>query len=202
MRRAERVVDVDVGERCQLLRERRVVLFLLGMEAKVLEQDHLRSARHAPRRRRWRAGSPTQSSANDTSRFSSSPRRAATGCRLNSGCRLALRPPEMRGEDDGRTALQRVLDRRQRRRDAGVVGDATVLDRDVEVDADEHARARETQIANEYFGILGSTDSLRTQSLKYRSESLWLVVTATGVFAADRRSGSSSPTRCRTTPAP
>ena len=37
MRRAERVVDVDVGERRERRGERRVVLLLFGMEAQVLE---------------------------------------------------------------------------------------------------------------------------------------------------------------------
>ena len=66
MRRAEGVVDVDVGERRELARERRVVLLFLGVEPQVLEQDD------AARRRRLRsplcAGSPMQSSANTTGR--------------------------------------------------------------------------------------------------------------------------------------
>ena len=48
MRRAERVVHVDVGERRQLLRERRVVLLLLGVEADVLEQHDDRPPSPAP----------------------------------------------------------------------------------------------------------------------------------------------------------
>ena len=41
MGRAERVVDVDVGVRRQGRGERRVVLLLLGVEAEVLEEQHL-----------------------------------------------------------------------------------------------------------------------------------------------------------------
>ena len=48
--RAEGVVDVDVGEAGQLLREDGVVGRLLGVEAQVLEQQHL--ARRERRRRR------------------------------------------------------------------------------------------------------------------------------------------------------
>ena len=46
MRRAERVVDVDVRERRERLRERRVVGFFFGVEPQVLEQDD--AARVAP----------------------------------------------------------------------------------------------------------------------------------------------------------
>ena len=41
MGRPERVVDVDVGIRRQRGGERRVVLLLLGVEAEVLEEEHL-----------------------------------------------------------------------------------------------------------------------------------------------------------------
>ena len=40
VRRAERIVHVEIGERRQLLRERRIVLFLFRVKAKVLEQQH------------------------------------------------------------------------------------------------------------------------------------------------------------------
>ena len=66
--------------------------------------------------------------------------RAATGLQAHLGIGLALRPAEVRGQDDGRApAFERVLDRRQRRADARVVADDAVLERDVEVDADEDA---------------------------------------------------------------
>jgi len=81
-----------------------------------------------------------QSPANATSLPSSSPVRVATGRRLISGVRLALRAPQVRGENDhGRARVERVLDRRQRCRDARVVADRAALERDVEVDTDEHA---------------------------------------------------------------
>ena len=38
---AERVVDVDLGQRGKLLAELRVVLFLAFVEAQVLEQQHV-----------------------------------------------------------------------------------------------------------------------------------------------------------------
>ena len=141
MRRAERVVDVDVGERRErpARSRRRSSLLRRGSEgsraATTFAPLAVRCLHRVARRL-----SPTQSSANATSRPSSSPRRAATGFRLNSGAWLALRTSEVRREHDGRALVERVLDRRQRRRDPRVVGDRPFLDRDVEVDADEHTR--------------------------------------------------------------
>ena len=67
--------------------------------------------------------------------------------------RLALRSAEVRGEDHARGArLERVIDRGQRLADARVVADDAALERDVEVDADEHAPALELEIANRAFG--------------------------------------------------
>ena len=66
---------------------------------------------------------------------------------------LALRPAEVAGEDDRRALLERVLNGRQRRLDARVVADDAVLERDVEVDADEDALALEIEILIESFGM-------------------------------------------------
>ena len=89
-----------------------------------------------------------QSGANATGRPSSC--RQMLGDRLQAELRLrlALRPAEMRREDHRRAVIERVGDRRQRRANAGVVGDPAVLDRDVEVDADEHAPAVEAKVVN------------------------------------------------------
>ncbi len=54
----------------------------------------------------------------------------------------------MRGEDDRRALLERVLDRRQRRADARVVRDRAVLDRHVEVDPDERLLPAQVEIAD------------------------------------------------------
>ena len=101
VRRAERVVHVDVGERRQLRRERRVVLLLLRVEAEVLEQDDLAA-------RRARASTAACAVAPDAvvgerHRAAEQLReRAATGCDGVLWVRLALRPAEVRGEDDRR----------------------------------------------------------------------------------------------------
>ena len=60
---------------------------------------------------------------------------------------MPLGRPQMRGEHHGRAVIERVPDRRQRSPDARVVGDAAVLERDVEVDTDEHPLAGEIEIA-------------------------------------------------------
>ena len=51
----------------------------------------------------------------------------------------------MRAEDHARAALAQRRDRRQRRADARVVADRAVLQRNVEIDAAEHAPARDLQ---------------------------------------------------------
>src|SRR5688572_8456347 len=54
--------------------------------------------------------------------------------------RATLGTPEVREQDDARTALAEVVDGWQRGADAGVVADAAVfVERDVEVDADQRA---------------------------------------------------------------
>src|SRR4026208_1436653 len=114
------------------------------------------------------AAGPTHSSANATGRPSSSLVRAATGRRLMSGFGLPLGRPRCearithpapaaradsvagRGARRGReprvgddhtpgARVERVSDRRQRFANARVVADDTALERDVEIDADEHA---------------------------------------------------------------
>src|SRR4029079_10036112 len=95
--------------------------------------------------------------------------------------RFALRAAEVRGQNHRRALLERVCDRRQRGPHARVIRDAAILQRDVEIDADEHAPAAEREVPNGTHAV---------------------TVPAAPCRAADRRSGSNSPTRCRTTPAP
>ncbi len=93
MRRSERVVDVDVREIGELLREGGVVLFFLRVEAQILEQHD--AMRRAASPIAFVAASPTQSSAKTIAvpeQLS-----GARGHRLQRvlGIRLALRAPEM-----------------------------------------------------------------------------------------------------------
>ena len=224
MARSERVVHVEVGELRQLLRERRVVLLLLLVEADVLEQRRGCGPEPAParwpssparRRSRWRS-SPRWSS--------SRARCAATGFELNSGLGPPFGPPEVRGQDHGRPVLERVLDGRQRRADARVVLDAPFLDGHVEVHADEDALARADRdhgstASPRYYSLTGAEDA----GPRDRRDSGFVDHTVKVSFpspesrapnpggarfpwtpctAPSRRSASSSPTRCRTTRGP
>ena len=133
MRGAERVVDVDVGELGELRGELGVVLRLTLLVADVLEHEDVagrevvgeRSHVVADDRRRERHVGPGELG-------ESIRRRAQRQLRL-----AILRATEVGDEDQASTALAEFLDRRQRGADAGVVGDRAVIERDVEVDADE-----------------------------------------------------------------
>ena len=136
MRRPERVVHVDVGERRQLLRERRVVLLLFRVEAQVLEQR--RRCRPEPAPARWPSAPVADAVRRElTARPSSRARCAATGSSENSGFGLPLGRPRCDARITVAPVLERVLDGRERRADARVVLDAPFLDRHVEIDADE-----------------------------------------------------------------
>ena len=61
----------------------------------------------------------------------------------------AFRPPEVRAHGDVRgVALEEVPEGRQGGTDPGVVGDATVLEGDVQIGADEHALPRDVSLAD------------------------------------------------------
>ena len=97
VRRAERVVDVDVGERRERLRERRIVLFLFGMKPQVLEQDHASVGRTADRRLRRGADAVLGERHRPVQQFGQP---CGDRPQAHLRIRLALRPPEMRRQDD------------------------------------------------------------------------------------------------------
>ena len=142
--RPERVVDVEVGQLGQLPRKHRVVLLLRGVEAQVLEQHDVAAGMRLGHRRR---GGLADAVAGEHDRPAQQ-RGQRRDQRLQAELRrdLALRPSEVRGEDDGRALVERVLNRRQRGPDPRVVADHAVLDRDVEVDADEDALAGQVEV--------------------------------------------------------
>ena len=145
--RPERVVHVQVGEIRELLRERRVVLLLFLVEADVLEHDEVVAL---GARRGDRLHGRLADAVLGEGHLALQQRRQVIGHRLQAelGARPALRPPEVRREDHRRAVLQRVRDGGQRRPHPRVVLDAPLLDRDVEVDADEDALAGEIEIAD------------------------------------------------------
>ena len=162
VRGAERVVDVDVGQRRVALGQLGVVLGLARLEADVLEHHDV-----AVRARR-------RASARERDRRRRAARRAARppGRSENSGSRSFGRP-RWATQHEPRALLAQLLERRQRRADARVVGDAAVLvQRDVEVDPDEDALALDVEVVERAHAPAPSGRA--------------------------PRSGSSSPTRCRT----
>src|SRR5438270_21460 len=70
------------------------------------------------------------------------------GAKAEFRIRLSLRPSKMAGEDDDRAMIECVLDRWKRCANASVVANDTVLERHVEVDADEHTLTVELKIVN------------------------------------------------------
>src|SRR5207302_9043513 len=64
---------------------------------------------------------------------------------------LAVRPAEVRHQDHPAAAAHELLDRREGLADPGIVLDAAILDRDVEVHPNEHALAGDVDIAAREF---------------------------------------------------
>ncbi len=179
MRRRERVVDVNVAERGELRDELRIVVLLALVEAGILEAEDfalphggdgsLRSFADAVRCERHR---PVEHPGNGRDQ------------RLQRLLRIkSFRTPEMRQQDHLAALVGNFPDGRSRARDAGRIGDLAVLDRHIEVDADQHAFAPD-------IGLI--------ERAKH------------GVFVRStspspprcRSSGWRSPIRCRTTPSP
>ncbi len=100
---------------------------------------------------------------------------------------MRRRPSDVRGARPSTSdapALEQLAERRQRRADPSIVGDRPVVERHVEVDADEDARRRRGRRGRRAFGAsTASHASLRARRRRGRR---------------GRRGGSSSPTRCRT----
>ena len=145
VRGPERVVHVDLGVVRELAGERRVVLLLLGVEAEVLEEEELAVAQ--PLHGVDRA---------DAERVAGDRHVAAEELRQALGDRpqaeavldLAIGPAEVAREDHPRPVGQEVVDRRDRGTDARIVGDLAVLQRDVEVDANEDALPGDVDVAD------------------------------------------------------
>ena len=150
MRHAERVVDVEIGALGQLGGEGFVVALLPGVEAEVLEQHDaaLWRARHD--------GSCLGAHAVACEDDGAAQQLAETrghGPEAELRPDHALRTPEMRGQYyAGGAGVERVLDGRQRGPDARVVADDAPVQRDVEVDADEHTPSAKLEVADRSLG--------------------------------------------------
>jgi len=142
--RAERVVDVDVGQPGERLGELGIVGLLRGVEPEVLQQHHVPRAHRGHRVLDLGADTVGQ----EPHVFLQEALEAlGDGCEAESRIRLAGGAAEVRGQDDARALVDRVVDRGEGGPDPGVVGDVEVfVERDVEVGADEHPFAAQVEI--------------------------------------------------------
>ncbi len=140
----EGVVDIEIGEAGEGLRQLRIVLGLARLEAGVLEQQDLPGPETRGKRLDVLADDRRGQGDLGPDQFTES-----LGDRSQRERRVTiLRPAQMRGEDDRCAALAQQLDRRQGAADPGVVGDAAIVERDVEVDPDERAPALGRRVAD------------------------------------------------------
>ena len=124
VRGAERVVDVDVAVRRERARERLVVRFFARVEAQVLEHRDLAVAQIGDDLARAVADGLVGERDVGVEQLGE-PRRDRLERELRLG--LAVGTAEVRAEHDARAAIDQVLQRRQRRADARVVGDFAVV---------------------------------------------------------------------------
>ena len=151
MRRAERVVHIEVAQLAQLPGEFRIISFLFRVEAQVFQHERLPAfqlVRHllGLRANTVRRKANVLAAPQDAIEQDAQP----LGYRLQAhlGIGLALGPPEVRRQYQARAVPQRVLDAGQRLANARVVHDAAVVERDVEVNAHENAFVVQRKIAN------------------------------------------------------
>ncbi len=139
---AEGVVDVDIAEAGQLLREGGIVGLFFGMEAEVFEQERLAGFEVGGHL----AGDDTDAVGGEgyvlvvaEDMVEHAAKVGDEGAEAHGVDGLALGAAEMRAENDLGFVAESVLDGGEGLADAGVVGDDAVLEGDVEVDADEDA---------------------------------------------------------------
>src|SRR5438094_10086780 len=145
MRAAKGIVDIEFAEGRQLPGKGRVVFRLAGIEADILEHHDIAVAH-----RRYggfnRATDAVFQVAHGAAYQLAEPIRQ---WRSPVGIvDLAVGAAEMGDHDHARTALDQVLDGRERLADPSVVDDVAVLDRDGERAADHRSLARDLDVAN------------------------------------------------------
>jgi len=143
MRRAERVVDVDLGEGGELAAERRVVPLFAGVKSQVLEDED--TARLQGGDGLFRLGAYAVGREGDGSAEARLQHARHRGQRVLRILR-ALRLAEVRREDEAGAALPGEVEGGERLDDARVVPHDAVLERHVEVHAHEDALAVEVEV--------------------------------------------------------
>ena len=140
MRRSERVVHVVVAKLAQLLGEVRIVGFLFGVEAQVLQQQRLAAFQllgHLLGLHADAVGREADILAAAQHIVDQNAQPLGDRLQAHLGIGLAFGTSQMRSQDEPRAMTQRVLDGGQRLADASVVHDAAVVERDVEVNPHE-----------------------------------------------------------------
>ena len=215
---SEGVVDVEIGEFAQLGREAGVVLLFAGVEAQVLEEEK------AAFGDRVRLGDDVGAGAVlAPCDFGLRQLRELLAHRRERVLRFALpfRAAEVRGDHDERSGVAKESQRRERLLDARRVGDARAVERDVVVDAIEDTRAARNRDVGQRTNM--NHDSNQNDECRMKNEedqtdrrfdsSFFIRHSSFNLFTrvaarlsspwryrqSDRESGSSIPTRCRTT---
>ena len=151
MRRAERIVHVELRQTSQLLGELLVVGFLLGMKPQILQKQRLTFFQlRGNFLRLWTDTVGTEAHVFAARQFFVEHHAQPLGHRLQAHLqiRFAFGTPQMRGQNQSRPMAQRILDRGQGFADARVVHHAAVFQRNIEVDAHEDTVAVERQITD------------------------------------------------------
>ena len=140
---AKRIVDIDLGQRSERLSQVGVVLCLAGFKADVFKHQQFAGLERGG----FCFGVLADNILGHDHRLAE--QLAQTDCdRRERKLRLefSLRAAQMRTEDHSRAMLQKIFDGRQRRDNALVGGDGAVLERDVEITADEYFFAGDVDI--------------------------------------------------------
>src|SRR3712207_5025046 len=198
---AEGIVDVEVGQRSELLGEVGIVLRLTGIKARVLQQHDTTSVPVFERLLHLRADGGVELEDGLAEQLLQP---LCYRVHRVLGIWFALGPAEVGDQDSTGSLREEVPDRRQRSRDARIVDNLSVLYRHVEVHAHEDPLALHVEVPNAPLvhhasskrGVRGRTPSPDLRNLCAGS------TTARPYTAPGPRYDWSSPTRCRTSRAP
>jgi hypothetical protein len=141
----EGIVDVELRGRRELFRERGIVRFFTGRETKILQKQYVAGSKLADGLIDGRAhGLAYELHA------SSKEGRKVLANRLQAefGLRFSFGPAEERGDHERSVPLEEKSQRGKRFPDAGVVGDGPVLERHVEVGANEDPASLDVEVRN------------------------------------------------------
>ena len=150
MTRPEGIVTVDVSHRRQLACELGVPLLFSRLKPQILQQQHLSGPQFRPFGNRIRPDRVGGEQDGLSQQFRQSLRN-----RCQAVFRLGLvgRASQMTHQDRRSTSLEDRTNRRQGHFDPTVIGDLpVVIQRDIEIHADEYGLALDIDVHNRFFG--------------------------------------------------